>query len=87
MSEVSNGQLLKEIHNMVITLNERTQNMKEQIDKITPIFQPNGVCDKSRRLVDKLDTRCRNNSKLTYLILGAIITLAVFVIRMAVIKS
>ena len=84
MSELNNGQLLKEIHNMVITLNERTKNIKEQFDKITPIFQPNGVCDKSRRLVDKLDTRSRNNAKLTYLILGAIITLAIFVIRVAV---
>jgi len=87
MSELNNGQLLKEIHKLITTLDERTKNIKEQLDNVTPIFQPNGICDKSRRLVDTLDSRSKNNAKLTYLILGAIITLAVFVIRMSLVKG
>jgi len=87
LTNLNNEQLLKEIHNMVIVLNERSMNMKEQLDKITPIFQPNGICDKSRRMIDRLDTSNKNNARITYLLLGAIITLSFFVIRIILLKN
>ena len=48
MSELSNGKLLKEIHDMVIRLDEWRGTVDKRLNSITDVFKPDGICSKAR---------------------------------------
>ena len=81
MSELNNGQLLKEIHDRVIRLDEQMVAASESLKGIAQIFAPNGTCDKSRRRVDSIASHIKIQWWLIGGIAGSLITLAVFIIR------
>lgn len=69
MSEKSNGKLLKEIHETVIELKTKM----ERVEEVVRIFEPNGTCDKSRKLLGNIATHVKAQWWLIGLIVGALI--------------
>ena len=51
MSEVTNGELLKDIHEKVIRFDQWRESVDEKLDVVAEVFKPNGVCSKARSAI------------------------------------
>ena len=54
MSELSNGKLLKEIHEKVVRLDEWKESVNNKLDIVTDVFKPNGLCSKTRAALSNI---------------------------------
>jgi hypothetical protein len=57
--EISNGKLLREIHERVIRLDEWRKTADEKLDELNGIFKQNGICNKARNKLTGLSVRAK----------------------------
>ena len=75
---------LVRIEEKLITVCDNITEIKEEL---RPLMEPNGVCDRSRSFLATVSTKVNNNSRIIYVLLGAVIGISFFVIRQFVLKG